>query len=782
MAQPSSHVYTFGDFRLDTGKGSLYRNDQRLPLTPKVYDTLLLLVENSGRLVEKDEFMKRLWPDTFVGEDALAQNVSLLRKVFAESNHGTNYIVTVPKRGYRFVAPLERQNSEQRSSRRVFPLIAALALAAFLLALLLKWPPWAAGKAAATNSRRAMAVIEIENLIQDPSLQWLGDGVVDLLTTDLAQARNLEVISSERVRSLISREVKPGESLPASHAQRVAQKAGADVFVSGGLLKMGHGFRLDLRVQDTATGKVLLADKVEGDSPQAIFSMIDQATEHIVSKLTPTEARVPPGAASLSSNLDALHAYEEGMSYFIRVFNDGAAASFRRAIELDPQFAMAYYQLAQMVSEPAEKRRILAEAAQLAQSQGLPEQQKLLIRATQLQYEGRWEEATQTFHMLVRQFPKEIEPRIYLGFLLRFQGKLSEAATVLEEAQLADPNSALIYNPLAYTYAFQGDLSRALATVDKYAAVLPPNDPNPIDTRADIYAMGGQFDKSIAEYEKNVKLHPEFSMPEMKIALVYLLAGENRKAEETARSAYRKASGADRAYAADALGDIALGRGAFSRAATYFEEAARLFRTADPHLVHGELKAGEIYFEQREPHAALARARRTPSFGAAEVRGVAYLLSKNETAAEKEFAAARTAMAPVFGDYMADKLIAFDRLRAASYAGQWQHVIDGWPELPGWFGQLQAFFLGRAYAETAMWPEAEKELRTALAWVSPGNVGIHDFLSYELTQFYLGNVLEHEGKKAEAVEAYRAFLSHFEHSTARLPEIGEARAALHRLM
>jgi hypothetical protein len=81
-----------------------------------------------------------------------------------------------------------------------------------------------------------------------------------------------------------------------------------------------------------------------------------------------------------------------------------------------------------------------------------------------------------------------------------------------------------------------------------------------------------------------------------------------------------------------------------------------------------------------------------------------------------------------------------------------------------------------------MWPEAEKELRTALAWVSPGNVGIHDFLSYELTQFYLGNVLEHEGKKAEAVEAYRAFLSHFEHSTARLPEIGEARAALHRLM
>ena len=93
-----------------------------------------------------------------------------------------------------------------------------------------------------------MAVIEIENLSQDPSLKWLGDGVVDLLTTDLAQAKNLDVISSERVRNLISREVKAGESLPASQAQRVAQKAGAEIFISGTLLNMGQGFRLNLRV------------------------------------------------------------------------------------------------------------------------------------------------------------------------------------------------------------------------------------------------------------------------------------------------------------------------------------------------------------------------------------------------------------------------------------------------------------------------------------------------------------------------------------------------------
>src|SRR5215470_7726126 len=149
MVQRSSRVYTFGDFRLDTGSGLLYRNSQPVPLTPKVFDTLLLLIENSGRLVEKDEFMKRLWPDTFVGEDALAQNVSLLRKVFAESSNGADYIVTVPKRGYRFVAQLEQQHNVRRHSRRTFPLIAASVLAAGLLALLWKWLPWVPGKGAA---------------------------------------------------------------------------------------------------------------------------------------------------------------------------------------------------------------------------------------------------------------------------------------------------------------------------------------------------------------------------------------------------------------------------------------------------------------------------------------------------------------------------------------------------------------------------------------------------------------------------------------------------------
>ncbi|HEV3421679.1 MAG TPA: winged helix-turn-helix domain-containing protein [Candidatus Acidoferrum sp.] len=786
MASPALTRFRIREFELDAATGELRKAGTLVKLQPQPFRVLLLLVERAGQLVTREEIQRCLWTDsTFVDfEHGINFSINQIREALEDDAEEPRYVETLPRRGYRFIAPVEPQRAKRRSSKRIFSLIAAPALAALLFALLWKWLPWAPRKAAATNGRRAVAVIEIENLSQNPSLDWLGDGVVDLLTTDLAQARNLDVISSERVRSLISREVKPGENLPASQAQGVAQKAGADLFVSGGLLKMGQGFRLDLRVQDTATGKVLLADKVEGDSPQAIFSMVDESTARIVSQLAPAEAAMQPNAARLTSNLDALHAYEEGISHVDRVFNDQAAASFRLATQLDPQFAMAYYQLAAVVHSFSEGREALTRAAQLAERQGLPEQQRLLIRARQLQGDGRSEEATQTFQTIVRRFPKEIEPRFHLGQLLKFQGRLSESAAVLEEAAQLDGRRTYIYNSLAYTYAFQGDLSRALEAVDRYAAALPPNDPNPIDTRADVYAIGGQFDSAVAEYKKNVESRPEFGLTRQKVALVYLLAGRNREAEEAAQTASQKTSGADRAYTRNVQGDVALGCGEFARAATYFEEAARLFGTDHPLLARAESwKAAEIYFEQREPRAALAWAKRTHGFGAAEVRGVAYLLLGNGAEAEKEFVAAHSAMAPFFSDYMIEKLINLDRLRAASYSGQWHQVIAGWPELPGWLKQVDAFFPGRAYAEMGMQSQAQAELRNALRWVSPGNlVGSYsDFFCDELTQFYLGKVLEHDGKTAEAIEAYSAFLSHFEHSTARLPQIGQARTALHRL-
>jgi DNA-binding winged helix-turn-helix (wHTH) protein len=108
MAEQTSDFYEFGRFRLKSDERVLLRGEEFVPLTPKAFDILLALLENDGRTVRKDDLMKKVWPDTFVEEGNLTQNVSLLRKALGESATGPQFIETVPRRGYRFVAPVSR--------------------------------------------------------------------------------------------------------------------------------------------------------------------------------------------------------------------------------------------------------------------------------------------------------------------------------------------------------------------------------------------------------------------------------------------------------------------------------------------------------------------------------------------------------------------------------------------------------------------------------------------------------------------------------------------------
>src|ERR1700741_4171251 len=106
MGDESRQYYEFGRFRIDIAQRLLFRDQEIVSLTPKVFDMLLTLVESSGEVVSKDSLMKKVWPDSFVEEGNLTQNISLLRKALGEGRNGNQYIETVARRGYRFVAPV----------------------------------------------------------------------------------------------------------------------------------------------------------------------------------------------------------------------------------------------------------------------------------------------------------------------------------------------------------------------------------------------------------------------------------------------------------------------------------------------------------------------------------------------------------------------------------------------------------------------------------------------------------------------------------------------------
>src|SRR5258708_31229745 len=109
MTDPELHIYEFGDFRIEASKSLLLRTGKPVTLTPKVFDTLLYLVRRRGDLVEKDDLIRAIWPDTVVEENNLNQNISTLRRVLGESRGENRYIVTVPGRGYRFVAEVKKR-------------------------------------------------------------------------------------------------------------------------------------------------------------------------------------------------------------------------------------------------------------------------------------------------------------------------------------------------------------------------------------------------------------------------------------------------------------------------------------------------------------------------------------------------------------------------------------------------------------------------------------------------------------------------------------------------
>src|SRR5882724_7695217 len=119
MSDQLQHFYEFGRFRLKIADRVLLRDLEIVPLTPKVFDILLTLVESSGQVVSKDGLMKRVWPDSFVEEGNLTQNISLLRKALGEGQNGRQYIETVARRGYRFVAPVYESRDSGPDSTRV---------------------------------------------------------------------------------------------------------------------------------------------------------------------------------------------------------------------------------------------------------------------------------------------------------------------------------------------------------------------------------------------------------------------------------------------------------------------------------------------------------------------------------------------------------------------------------------------------------------------------------------------------------------------------------------
>jgi DNA-binding winged helix-turn-helix (wHTH) protein/TolB-like protein len=255
MSQPSGRVYGFGPFRYDAGQRLLFREGELVPLVPKALETLHVLLERRGRVVDKAELMRLVWPDTTVEEVGLARNISLLRKALGGESEAETYIETIPKRGYRFVGEVKEPTDAPRPARRPWTAWSAAAAALLLVGGLVYWQFYMPSRYLPRGEGfAALAVIPFECLSQDLEKSTFAQGLNELLVAELARMEGVQVVSPTTVRRY--------QRFRISTAM-MARLLGLEVLVEGTAQKLGDRLRVTARLVDVHTGKLIWAESYE---------------------------------------------------------------------------------------------------------------------------------------------------------------------------------------------------------------------------------------------------------------------------------------------------------------------------------------------------------------------------------------------------------------------------------------------------------------------------------------------------------------------------------------
>ncbi|MDQ2856321.1 MAG: winged helix-turn-helix domain-containing protein, partial [Acidobacteriota bacterium] len=317
MSQGDSLCYRFGPYSLDVYERVLTREGCAVPLTPKAFETLLVLVQNSGHVVPKDDLMKAVWPDAFVEEANLTQNIFALRKVFGESSAVPQHIETVPRRGYRFVASVETISSATSGAPAVRQFDRANAQPSGRIAVL--------------------AVLPFVNESGDGKMEYLSDGITESIINSLSPLPRLHVMSRSTVFRYKSKDLD---------AQRIGDQLAADAVLVGRVNLREGRLLISSELIDVANGWQLWGETFDR-GPSAIFEVQDEIAKQITAalRLRLTGDEEQNLTKRYTENAEAYQAYLKARYHWSMYTGEGleaAVASFREAIHFDPTYAPAY--------------------------------------------------------------------------------------------------------------------------------------------------------------------------------------------------------------------------------------------------------------------------------------------------------------------------------------------------------------------------------------------------------------------------------------------------------
>ena len=688
--------------------------------------------------------------------------------------------------------PLASTTAQWRRPKFLIPVVAVL----LIIVLALGWSLTRrrASRPGGAQGHKALAVLYFSNLSQDPSLDWLNRGLTEMLTTNLAQVKGLDVLSTQRIYAEIQRlGKKEATELDSASTMEVARNTNADAFITGTLLRVGpKQLRLDVQVQDTKSGQILFSDKVEAPDVQGIFSMVDAVTGRVAQRFVP-EANMATNGPSIeeaaTSNLEAFRHYQLGVDLARRFLVAEAVREMEEAVRLDPQFALAYYRLSGGYTFMGDLRKAQELWPKIEQLKSrLPREDLLEFQAQEAFRAGDPARGHQILESLLQEFPRQDQARAQLALSLYSAGEPDRAISLLKDGLQLDPKDDIFLNQLGYSQAVMGNLPAALQANDQYMS-LRPNDPNPWDTRGDIFYMSNHDDEAVEAYRKVIALKPDFIGygDYAKLAVVYADQKKFALADSALQEYGKRATGASKFYVSVFRGQFQETRGDLEGARASYQRAVRDLASAGQNNGAGdaERSLAIISFLTGEGLASdLAFARQQRFSGLEQGLIGALKAVQGDTAGSERSLQLYAAARPELGPQGIDQLRNYYALYAALVRKDAQGVIAAAGRLPSSTDAFMRYPRGWAYFETKDYTRAEQDLRAAILdekLLSSFNaMRTHSPLLAALAHFYLGQVYEATGRRDEAASEYQEFLSHFENSHANLPQIAFAHAALQR--
>jgi serine/threonine-protein kinase len=492
MSQSAQVLYEFGPFRLDPSEELLVEGTRKVPLTPKAYRTLLVLVESRGRTLGKDELLQKVWPDAFVEEATLAQNIFTLRKLLRDDRETAQYIETLPKRGYRFVAEVRQVKTatspvQHQPRFATSTILYAVILAGVLAAVLGGWY-WARSKPTTERTSlgakakpRTLAVLPFRGLSGNSAEESWGIGMTDAIITRLTSLQNLAVRPTASVLKYTKSPVDPVQA---------AQELGVESVLDGTYQRDGDRIRISVQLiepNDRATRWAEHYDLKNKD----LLNFQDEVAQKVVDGLrVEVSGRERDLLSSpTTKSAEAYDLYLQGRAYKNEYFVGSQRESLRRgqdvmqqALATDPSFADGQALLAMLY---------LLECANFRENAAAN-----LLRGEKTARRG------------LELNPNSVEGLLALGFALGQAGRNEEAIPVLRQAVIQAPNSEFAWDLLGYVYHYAG-LDELAEKAYRRSLELDPTTPRIYWMRSRMLLYIGKVQEAEQGVRQALAIHPD---------------------------------------------------------------------------------------------------------------------------------------------------------------------------------------------------------------------------------------------------------------------------------